>query len=231
MKAGLRFVSLLAVSASVACEAPMPPGFVSSLALAPDSAHIVPGEVVVFEAVPLAESGAPLLDRVPYVEWEVEGTDVVEFEPVGSAGRVTALDLGHATVRVELGRGEGEADVWVHPSGLASVEIDPSPVRMGPFGRETVRVVLRDSQGVSLDPGPFRISWKIDDADVAGLGSSPQGPQTTVFARPTPGRTRLTVIVNGRRASTSVFVEASSGSELRPRSSVPDIANPATLLR
>lgn len=209
MRSAVRRFGPLALVVVVACDTPMPPGFVASLALIPDSAHIVPGDVVDFEPVPLSESGAPLPDRVPYIEWSVEGLEFVEFEPVGDLGRVTAVELGHATVRVELGRGSGEADVWVYPPGLATIVIEPSPLRMNIFGRETVRVVLRDAQGGLMDPGPFRISWKIDDPDVASPGTAVQGPQVTVFAGPSPGTTRLTVIVNGRQESTSLVVTPS----------------------
>jgi hypothetical protein len=92
----------------------------------------------------------------------------------------------------------------VRPPGLATIAIEPSPVELARLENVSFRAVVLDDQGVELDPDGFRISWSVDNDDIA-LVSVLEGPTSSAFGRAV-GTTRLSLVVNGRRTETEVIV-------------------------
>lgn len=194
---------------AVGCSETTRPEYVAELFLEPDSAHLALGQEVALSARPLGPQGEHYDERAMRVTWESESPEVATLDTdTGPTTTAHAEALGQAIVRATLGRGESTARIYVHPAGLASIAIDPSPVTLARATHAMVHAVLLDAQGDTLSPGGFRISWAVDDADIVFL-SSEVGPVADLFGRG-EGQANLRLIVGDRSMVTTVTVTAPS---------------------
>ena len=188
--ARLAVLALLSI-VSGACES-FQPEWVETLTLSPDSLHISVGETATFEAIPLSERGAELLDRAERVDWSLN-SPIASLKANGGTSSITANALGAAQVTARLGRGLVRGNVYVQPPGLDRIAIVPDRVEINRGERPRVESRLFDAQGNELDPDGFRISWKFVDAAIGFVGT-PTGAGTDLLGRRT-GATQLRLIV------------------------------------
>jgi len=188
--ARLAVLALLSI-VSGACES-FQPEWVETLTLSPDSLHISVGETATFEAIPLSERGAELLDRAERVDWSLN-SPIASLQANGGTSSITANALGAAQVTARLGRGLVRGNVYVQPPGLDRIAIVPDRVEINRGERPRVESRLFDAQGNELDPDGFRISWKFVDAAIGFVGT-PTGAGTDLLGRRT-GATQLRLIV------------------------------------
>lgn len=179
------------------------PEWVETLVLSPDSLHISVGETAIFEAVPLSERGAELLDRAERVEWSLNSS-VATLDASGGVGSITATALGATQVVARLGRGVARGNIYVQPPGLDHIAIVPDRVEISPGQRPRVESRLYDAQGNELAPDGFRISWKFVDQAIGFVGT-PTGASTDLLGRRT-GTTQLRLIVGNLSTSIPFIV-------------------------
>lgn len=196
--------TLALILGAVSCGDSFTPEFVASIRLDPDSAHVSAGDIVFFRAIPRDEDGTELPERAERVKWRVNRTSVATIdEEVGEELGVTAVGMGTATLTATLGRGVSTANVFVQPSGLASIEIVPSSIEVTRGQRPRAESRLYDAQGALLSPEGFRISWKIADTRIGFVGT-PTGPAADFLARRV-GTTSIRLIV-GNLATSIPFI-------------------------
>jgi hypothetical protein len=196
--AALALVSVL----SGACES-FQPEWVETLTLSPDSLHLSVGETATFEATPLSERGAELLDRAERVQWTLN-SPIASLQANGGTGTITANALGSTQVTARLGRGVVRGSVYVQPPGLDRIAIVPDRVELSPGQRPRVESRLYDAQGNEMSPEGFRISWKLVDATIGFVGT-PTGPSTDLLGRRI-GATQLRLIVGDLSTSIPFIV-------------------------
>lgn len=183
------------------------PEYVAKVIMEPDSAHLEPGESVTFTAVPLGPLDQRYPDRAERVRWDVAGENVIDIEELGGGQvRVTALAVGEGGVQAMLGRGEGVGPVYVSPPGLASIEIQPSPIVLQRFRGTSIRAVLRDASGAEMSPEGFRVSWESSNWDVAFMSDNVRHQANSAISGRSPGRATLRLVVGPLTTQTSVTV-------------------------
>ncbi len=145
-----------------ACQDGTAPSYVDDIRLLPDSAHVPVGESFDFRIAVFDQRDDSLPDRVSRVQLVNLNPEVVDAEVDGSLLHVTTLQAGKAVIDMRLGFGQGRAQVFVPPVRVARIEIDPSPIVLGPQERLEIHALLFDVDGEELSPTGHRVSWKVD---------------------------------------------------------------------
>lgn len=183
------------------------PRWVADLRLQPDSVHAEPGQTVTISAIPIDQRGEHLEEFATLVEWTMESGNVASLDTVAGVATVVAGGVGTARIKAALGRAEELVPVYVHPSGLEEIQIDPASLELalGPF--VTVTAVLLDAAGKRVGPGGFRISWMVVDESVADLASvGPTIGETARIRGIAVGQTAIRLTVGGRTVTAPVQV-------------------------
>lgn len=198
---------LAALLILVGCVDTTQPPFVADVRVTPDSIHLSPGETAKFTATPIGSNGEPLPERASRAAWMVTDTSVAALRGVdtGPSVTVTARRLGTGRIVVTLGRGMGEAPVFVQPPGLTAIAIDPPEAVASLQSRPRFNAVLLDEVGAELAPEGFRISWSVEDEDIA-LPTNSTGPALEVFARGS-GETRIRLVVGDLTTTARLVVQ------------------------
>lgn len=206
-RVGVRALWTLLLTAASACADSTGPRWVDAVRTVPDSAHLEPGESARFDVRLVDQNGNELLDRAQWVEWSVTDTTLGRLEVREDGASVTALRIGQALLRAELGRGRGEAGIYVQPPGLATIEIVPSPVEVARGTSVPVQARLLDASGAVMPPQGFRISWQLADTAMGRLVTA-TGPTTSIFSSRAvqPGQTSLKLIVGDTFVQTPYIV-------------------------
>ncbi|MGD2121311.1 MAG: fibronectin type III domain-containing protein [Gemmatimonadota bacterium] len=191
------------------CQDAVGPRWVQTIDIGPDSLHLVPGESGVFRVFRVRDQdGNELSDEwIPRVKWTTLNPTAATFERVEEGVSVTALSVGIAAVRAELGRGREDASVYISPAGLGHFEIDPSPVTVS-LVSGWVRAYARlfDTAGVPMDHSGFRFSWAVADTTLAYIPNQLNSILYASIRGRRVGQTRLRLTVSGRTESTDLFV-------------------------
>jgi hypothetical protein len=189
------------------CEQSTQPEYVAKITFEPDSAHLEPGESASFSAVPLGPRDQPFPERAERVEWSfLVNPDVVELEGSGTSVTVTALGVGTARIQATLGRGEGAAPIFVRPPGLASIEIQPSPIVLDERTGLQARAILRNAAGEQISPDGHRISWEAENPEVLFIVVNTSVTPFATIRGNVPGSTRLRLVVGPYTIATPVTV-------------------------
>jgi hypothetical protein len=183
----------------------------ATLRVQPDSLVLDAGASAPLAAVIRDDAGAQIPGLAP--AWTSSDAAVAT---VDSAGRVTAMGAGSATITASLGALSASATVRVR-GGPATIQLVPDSLvlEVGATGR--IAAVLRDAAGAVL-PGPAP-TWTSSAPGVAAVDA--EGEVRGVSA----GTARVTATVGALSASATVRVRGARGPslELFPDSLVLDI--------
>lgn len=207
-------LSAMAFMAFAACSDSVTTRPVGNIRLLPDTADIAPGEVSVHRIRVIDERGEAMgAEWPPRVEWTFPDTALADVEIVGDELRVTARAKGSVRLYARLGSIERQFRVWVHPLGLARIDIDPNPVIIGTDGVQIVEARLLDAEGRELNRNDFRVSGRVADTTLASLTTAWRviGSQEE-----RPGTTQLIVLASGTSAAAEVVVTLEPTPSIRP---------------
>ncbi len=191
------------------CSDTAGPRWVQTVKAVPDSAHLAPGETAVFGARLLDQNGNEFPEEwLPRVEWSNMSPSRLTLVEQDVGVAVTAVELGVSGVRAELGRGRATVPVYVHPPGLARIEIEvPSPPIVSIVsGRMVAYAHLFDASGEEIDPYGFRLSWKVADTTIARISNSMHAFEFAIVWGRQAGQTRLRLIVGDTTVSKDLIV-------------------------
>lgn len=192
------------------CDDPNRPQAVMEVRIVPDSIHVAKGEAAWIHSIARSRDGTELPEWPSEAEWSIGPASVAEITEVDEDGRarVHALDVGTAETTAAIARRSGHGWVHVHPPGLASLEIEPSPFVTSVGMSAQARVRLLDSDGNELAPSGFRISWQVADTTVARVPPRPVGAHAImpVSGRDAQKQSVLRVIVNGQTIGAPLIV-------------------------
>jgi len=166
---------------------------VSSISVEPESTSVVVGNTVTLVATALDGAGDPLSGR-PFT-WASSNTAVAT---VNSAGVVTGVAPGTATISATSGGKTGSAKVVVAPVPVASVVVEPDQSNV--VAGQTVQLSAspRDAAGNALTGRD--VTWSTSDARLATVGGS--GLVTGVE----PGTVTITATSEGQSGTATVTV-------------------------
>lgn len=194
---------LLAVGA---CEFDVSPSVPGDIVLQPDTADVEVGEVTEHYVAVLDQRGDAMpAEWLSRVEWMVD-PERAEIEVDGDRLLVTPKVKGRLPLAGELGNVRSRFEFWVHPPGLARIELDPpEPLVVGARYRRLAFPVLIHEDGYEMARADFRLSYVVADTTLAtvidqhtriliwgnAFGTSSDGVE------PTAGQTTLHVFASG----------------------------------
>ncbi len=146
----------LADTAAVTVE-PIP---VTEVVISPASATLVPGDTVRLTAQARDSAGNDLSGRTP--SWSSSAAAVAT---VNENGRVTAADIGSATITATIEEVVGTASITVDPPPVASVTVVPDSVSVYEGEYVQLAATLRDARGNELTGRT--VDWLSDEVTVA----------------------------------------------------------------
>lgn len=170
---------------------PMPVG---SVAVSPASSTVMTGETTTFSATVRDTSGAIVTDRV--VTWSSSDETIAT---VTSAGVVTGVSAGVATISATSEAKSGSAAVTVLPVPVATVSLEPTSLRLEPGQTATLVATTKSADGTVLTGRV--VTFESDNVNVARVSSS--GVVTGVA----PGTATITATSEGRSATAAVTVQ------------------------
>jgi alpha-tubulin suppressor-like RCC1 family protein len=169
-------------------------GAAASLAIAPDTARVVVGRTRTLAAVARDSAGTPLAAGA--VAWSSSATDVAR---VDSAGVVTGVAVGSATVTATREGHTATAVVTVHDASVYAVSIAPRAMTLAAGDSATLSAAARDAQDGDVADAPVR--WSSSDTTVATI----DGASGQVTAR-AAGATLVTAASGARSDTMTVIV-------------------------
>lgn len=189
--------ALLAVELRAGNAAPVEP--VALVEVSPQSPNVVVGSTVQLTAATLDVGGEPLIGRT--ITW---ASDAPQFATVSSAGLVTGVSVGSATISATSEGVVGTSTVTVTASAapVASVEVTPALANIAVGGTVQMTATPKDASGQPLSGRT--ITWGSAPSGVATVSGS--GLVTGVGA----GTATITATSEGKSGSASVTV-ASGG--------------------
>ena len=183
---------------------------VASVSVEPDSAALLVGDTVRLSATAFDALGGEVAGAA--FAWTSADTLVAV---VDSAGLVTAVGKGSATITATSGNASGTAAVTVRPPA-PSVVVSPAAATIGPG--DTLRLVAEafDESGQRVDDLSF--TWSSSDGSVATVDASglvrgvAEGTATiTASADDASGTSEITVAADPDRAALVAFFNATDG--------------------
>lgn len=201
-------VLALVLGAISACRGPADPPYVDGVRFNPEFIGIGVGQTDTVVAVPLDRGERALSDRADRLTFHSLNSGIARVSALGDGrAEVTGVELGETVVEAALGRGTGRLRVSVQPAGLASIRIEPDPLRMGGSNGtfRTAEAILLDADGDVLDPEGFSFQWTIADVEVANFLSASTSPTVRIRAL-SNGTTTLSVRVGSQRETVIVEV-------------------------
>ena len=118
---------------------------VGSVVVSPPTGKITAGQTLTLSATVRDTSGAVVTDRA--VAWSSSNTTIAT---VSSAGIVTAVNPGTATITASSEGKSGSAVVTVQPIPVASVTLDPGSVTLGPGENAQLVATTKSADGTVL---------------------------------------------------------------------------------
>jgi len=192
------------------CSDETGPRWVQTIDIGPDSLHLAPGGTGFIRVVRALDQYGDELpkDWLPFVTWNNLTPSVITMEEQEGGVSVTALNTGRGEIRAELGRDHPQAPIYIHPSGLRRIEIDPPMMTVSLLsGTGTAYARLYDSSGVEINPNGYRLSWKTADTTIA-VTANPHFFEFAKVKGVKAGRTRLRLVVGDETVSSDVRVVA-----------------------
>jgi uncharacterized protein YjdB len=171
----------------------LPP--VASVTISPASTGTIVGQTVALSVTTRDAAGNVLTGRV--VGWSSSDNTVAT---VSSAGVVTGISVGSATITATSEGQTGTATITVSLVPVASVSVTPSPANLMVGQTLQLSATPRDAGGTVLTGRT--VTWTTGDAAVASVSSS--GVVTAV----SPGNTQVTATIDGVPGSVSTTVTA-----------------------
>jgi uncharacterized protein YjdB len=170
---------------------PMPVG---SVTVSPASSTVQTGETKTLSATVRDTSGAVVTDRV--MTWSSSDETIAT---VSSAGVVTGVSAGTATITATSEGKSGSAAVTVLPVPVATVTLEPASVRLEPGQTATLQATTKSADGTVLTGRV--VTFASDNVNVARVSSD--GVVTGVG----PGTATITATSEGRSATAAVTVQ------------------------
>jgi len=170
---------------------PMPVG---SVTVNPATSTVTTGQTVALSATVRDTSGAVVTDRA--VTWRSSDETIAT---VSSAGVVTGVNAGTATITATSEGKPGSAVVTVLPVPVATVTLDPTSLRLEPGQTATLVATTRSADGTVLTGRV--VTFASDNVNVARVSSD--GVVTGVA----PGTATITATSEGRSATATVTVQ------------------------
>ncbi len=173
---------------------------VASVDVSPDSTGVVVGDTVRLTAAPKGPGGEPLTGRT--VTW---ATDDAGIATVSSAGLVTGVAPGAATITATSEGKSGSARVTVSATAtpVASVEVTPDAPTIASGATVQLTATPKDAAGQPLTGRA--VTWSTGASDVATVSLT--GLVTGVAA----GTATITALSEGKQGTASVTVTDASG--------------------
>jgi uncharacterized protein YjdB len=140
-------------------------GAAASLAITPDTARVVVGRARRLAAV-VRDSAGNALDG-PAVAWSSSAEDVAR---VDSAGTVTGVAVGAATITATVGGRTASAVVAVHDASVYAVTIAQRPIVLLAGDMATLAAAARDAQDSAVADAAVR--WASADTTIAAVDSA-----------------------------------------------------------
>jgi uncharacterized protein YjdB len=193
---------------------------VASVRVTPANSTLQVGQTQQLAAAVSDGSGAPLPGKVP--TWSSSAAAVAT---VSSAGLVTAVGTGSATITATSDGVTGTATVLVAPVAVASVTVTPPTVGLTVGGTVTLQVGLTDASGNSLPLAGRVITYTSNAPSVASVSAA--GVVTALSA----GSASIVVTCEGKTATASITVTAPTVSsvDVTPGSSTLSAGNTVQL--
>ena len=183
------------------------PRWVDDLLPSVDSLYLLPGESTRVSADVVDQRGDRMAaEWVPRMEWSLSDSTLVSIEVDDAGATLTGLAPGVVTLRTRLGRGDRSLPLYVLPPGLDSIAVEPSQIVIGRGTSVGVAARLFDAAGAELGHSLHRISWVMENTEIAYLPSTPEGGGTSVQSLGQVGTTRLKLLVDGRSAFADITV-------------------------
>jgi uncharacterized protein YjdB len=170
--------------------APVP---VSSVAVSPSTATLVPTQVLTLDAVVRDANNTVVTDRV--VTWTSSNPAVAT---VSANGTVTAIAAGTATVTATSEGRTGTSAITVVPMSVASVTVDPSSTSVTAGNTVALSATVRDTSG-AIATGRT-VTWSSSDPDIATVSGA------GVVMGMSPGTVTITATSEGKSGQASVTV-------------------------
>jgi len=188
---------------------PTQPAAVATISISNAPGAMSPGETAQLRATPRDATGAALAGR--RTSWVSSNPAVAN---VSSAGRVTALAPGTATITAASGGKTQFVTITVQAEQVARVAVLPTNPAGLDVG-ETIELSASplSDRGVELDRS---VSWASSDTRVASVSQS--GVVTAVG----PGNAQIEAAVGGRTASVTITVYAPAAPANEPEQPPPD---------
>jgi serine/threonine-protein kinase len=171
-----------------------PPASVATVAVAPETATLIPGQTARFRPTVLDARGRPLADRS--VAWTSTDPSLASVDP---AGIVTARREGTVTIRASSGGQAGTATVTIGAEPVATVTIDPDArtLEVGAAAQLSARIL--GSAGSTL---AHPVTWRSSDPRVASVSDA------GVVRALAPGSVMVTAAAGGHTGQASISIRA-----------------------
>jgi trimeric autotransporter adhesin len=167
---------------------------VGSVAVSPASSTVTTGQTTALSATVRDTNGTVVTDRA--VTWSSSDETIAT---VSSAGVVTGMAPGTATITASSEGKSGSAAVTVLPVPVATVTLEPASVRLEPGQTATLAATTKSADGAVLT-GRL-VTFASDNVNVARVSSD--GVVTGVA----PGTATITATSEGRSATAAVTVQ------------------------
>jgi uncharacterized protein YjdB len=167
---------------------------VASVVVTPTTSNLVVGASAQLSVSVRDASGAELPGRV--VGWTSSDETVAI---VSSAGRVTALKVGTATITASSDGKSGTATVTVTAAPVATVAVTPATASLTVGQTTTLAAETRDANGTVLTGRP--VTWSTSNASVATVSNG-------VVTATGPGTATITATSEGKTGTAAITVAA-----------------------
>lgn len=193
---GLIWIGLIGAGSGIAsCGDSTSPGeLVATVTVAPDAATLAAGDTLRLRATPRNPSGQAIENR--RASWSSDDTTVAR---VDSAGLVTGIAEGDATITATVAGRSGSAEVTVTPAAVAEVTLTPGAATIEVGRSVQLLATPRDAAGRAL--ADREVAWTSSDTtvvavDASGLvrGRKEGAADVTATSEGVEGAARITVI-------------------------------------
>jgi len=167
---------------------------VATVVVTPPTSSMVVGASVQLSASVRDASGAELPGRL--VGWTSSDETVAI---VSSAGRVTAIKVGTATITASSDGKSGTATVTVTAAPVATVTVTPATASLTVGQTTTLAAETRDANGTVLTGR--QVTWSTSNASVATVSSG-------VVTATGPGTATITATSEGKAGTSTITVSA-----------------------
>lgn len=196
--------SLLAIAALSNCGGgstpttppppPPPPPTAASISITPTTLALVEGEAGTLVATVKDASGATITSTVT---WSAAPAGIVT---INSAGRVSAVAQGNATVKAKVGTVEATASVTVTPVAVASVTLSGVPSELETGEAKPLGAITKSARGATLTGRT--VTWSSSNEAAATVS------QTGVVTGMGTGTTTVTATSEGKSGTATLRVDS-----------------------